>query len=447
MTGAMYAAIGGLKTHMSSLNVIGNNIANVNTNSYKAQRMTFQESIYTMSRAGSNGTLTVGGNNPSQVGYGCSVGSIDLNMNPSTYSPTGYGLDNMIMGEGFYVMGDKDMQINGSEDFSKFTLSRMGDFWVDPQGYITDRRGNCVFGFATVQNPNYKKDATEDEIAADKLLGKDSKHIGDPYIISTQLVPLRLPLAAAAPSKLNGGAEVDANGKVISTKWQAGDPVYGLMGKADETDFNSRDNVSVVDYMKVDPQTGEVKVGEDGKLPEGVGTTTGLPDAGQLDYSGPIPNTEDKCVKLTGMNINEQGGIYGTDSNGNTVVVGYIAIANCASNDGVTHEDGYYYKAAEGAGNVTINGLGGILDGKFVNNRQIIAGDGQNAAGGTPKTDDAIGKGGTAIIKNGGLEASSTDIATEFSNMILTQRGYQANTRIITVTDSMLEELVNMKRG
>ena len=199
--------------------------------------------------------------------------------------------------------------------------------------------------------------------------------------------------------------------------------------------------------MKVDPQTGEVKVGEDGKLPEGVGTTTGLPDAGQLDYSGPIPNTEDKCVKLTGMNINEQGGIYGTDSNGNTVVVGYIAIANCASNDGVTHEDGYYYKAAEGAGNVTINGLGGILDGKFVNNRQIIAGDGQNAAGGTPKTDDAIGKGGTAIIKNGGLEASSTDIATEFSNMILTQRGYQANTRIITVTDSMLEELVNMKRG
>ena len=442
MTGAMYAAIGGLKTHMSSLNVIGNNIANVNTNSYKAQRMTFQESIYTMSRAGSNGTLTVGGNNPSQVGYGCSVGSIDLNMNPSTYSPTGYGLDNMIMGEGFYVMGDKDMQINGSEDFSKFTLSRMGDFWVDPQGYITDRRGNCVFGFATVQNPNYKKDATEAEIAEDKLLGKNSKHIGDPYIVSTQLVPLRLPLAAAAPSKLNGGLN-EADG---TTKWQAGDPVYGLMGTANPDDFNSRGNVSVVDHMKVDPQTGKVTVGEDGVLKNGVGTATGAADS-ELLYNGPIPNTEDKCVKLTGMSINEQGGIYGTDSNGNTVVVGYIAIANCASNDGVTHEDGYYYKAAEGAGNVTINGLGGILDGKFVNNRQIIAGDDQNAAGGTPKTDDAIGKGGTAIIKNGGLEASSTDIATEFSNMILTQRGYQANTRIITVTDSMLEELVNMKRG
>ena len=244
MTGAMYAAIGGLQSHMSRLNVIGNNIANVNTYGYKKARMTFRESIYTTRKAGSDGNATTGGNNPSQVGYGCSVGSIDLNMNPSTYSPTGYGLDNMIMGEGFYVMGDKDMQINGSEDFSKFTLSRMGDFWVDPQGYITDRRGNCVFGFATVQNPNYKKDATEDEIAADKLLGKNSKHIGDPYIVSTQLVPLRLPLAAAAPSELNGGVNADG-----TTKWQAGDPVYGLMGTANPDDFNSRVNVSVVDYI------------------------------------------------------------------------------------------------------------------------------------------------------------------------------------------------------
>ena len=77
MTGAMYAAIGGLKSHMSKLNVIGNNVANVNTYGYKAQRMTFKESMYTTSRSGSNGGPTAGGNNPSQVGYGCSVGSID----------------------------------------------------------------------------------------------------------------------------------------------------------------------------------------------------------------------------------------------------------------------------------------------------------------------------------------------------------------------------------
>ena len=62
MTGAMYAAIGGLKSHMSNLNVIGNNIANVNTYGYKAGRMTFKESMYTTSRSGSNGGVTAGGN-------------------------------------------------------------------------------------------------------------------------------------------------------------------------------------------------------------------------------------------------------------------------------------------------------------------------------------------------------------------------------------------------
>ena len=77
----------------------------------------------------------------------------------------------------------------------------------------------------------------------------------------------------------------------------------------------------------------------------------------------------------------------------------------------------------------------GLLEGQYINNK--------NAA---TNVNDAIMAGGNGEIRNGGLEASSTDVATEFSEMITTQRGYQANTRIITVTDSMLEELVNMKR-
>ena len=97
----MYAAIGGLKSHMSKLNVIGNNIANVNTYGYKAQRMSFKESMYTTSRSGSNGGATAGGNNPSQVGYGTMVGSIDLNMNPSTYAPHRFRYGLYDYGRGF----------------------------------------------------------------------------------------------------------------------------------------------------------------------------------------------------------------------------------------------------------------------------------------------------------------------------------------------------------
>ena len=80
MTGAMYSAIAGLKSHMSKLNVIGNNIANVNTYGYKAQRTIFSDSLYTTSTAGSDGTTTTGGRNPSQVGYGVNITSIDIDM-------------------------------------------------------------------------------------------------------------------------------------------------------------------------------------------------------------------------------------------------------------------------------------------------------------------------------------------------------------------------------
>ena len=77
MTGAMSSAIAGLKAHMDKLNVIGNNVANVNTVGYKPGRVLFMDSIYTTMTTGSNGTTTVGGRNPSQIGYGASIGSID----------------------------------------------------------------------------------------------------------------------------------------------------------------------------------------------------------------------------------------------------------------------------------------------------------------------------------------------------------------------------------
>ena len=104
MTGAMYAAVSGLKAHMSALNVIGNNIANVNTTGYKASRFTFLESLYTTVGSGSDGSTEAGGRNPAQLGYGCSIGTIDLDMSTKNYSPTGMALDCMIDGDGFFLL-------------------------------------------------------------------------------------------------------------------------------------------------------------------------------------------------------------------------------------------------------------------------------------------------------------------------------------------------------
>lgn len=122
-----------------------------------------------------------------------------------------------------------------------------------------------------------------------------------------------------------------------------------------------------------------------------------------------------------------------------------VAVVNAAANDGVTHIGGPYYKAQEGAGDLRVSVLGGVaVDAKgnplYMNNKQ------NTDRMGDPPVMDAIQGGGKNEIRNGGLEMSTADVANEFASMILTQRGYQANTRMVTVTDSMLEELVNMKR-
>ena len=148
MTGAMYAAIAGLKTHMSKMNVIGNNIANVNTNGYKSQRTIFKDAMYTMYSSGSDGTTTTAGRNPSQVGYGSQVSSIDLNMATGSYAP-GISTDCMIYGDGFFMVGDKDVKIDPLDPDStkKLSLTRVGDFSFKADGYLSDGNGNAVYGF------------------------------------------------------------------------------------------------------------------------------------------------------------------------------------------------------------------------------------------------------------------------------------------------------------
>ncbi|MCI8677518.1 MAG: flagellar hook-basal body complex protein [Lawsonibacter sp.] len=423
MTGAMYAAIGGLKSHMSKLNVIGNNVANVNTYGYKAQRMTFKESMYTTSRSGSNGGPTAGGNNPSQVGYGCSVGSIDLNMSPSTYAPTGYGLDAYIDGEGFYMFGDKpgagEVGILGATDMSRLELSRVGDLWIDPDGYVCNRDGKVLYGFSRVQNPNYKANPTDAELEAAK---KDGIDITSKTIVSTQLAPIRVPLSAAAPTTENGG--IDANG---SKQWEEGEPVYPYLSKVEQGAGDNKKTYYINQYAKPGDKT---------DLTPGYEHST-VPVAENTDENNPTIDV--LHIQLKSMGVEKNGAITGIAANGETVILGYIAIANVDSPDGVTHIDGPYYKAMGGAGSLRVSALGGVLQGKYLGNQ--VAEDDK-----APDANDAIMNDKSIEIRKGGLEASSTDVATEFSEMITTQRGYQANTRIITVTDSMLEELVNMKR-
>ena len=405
MTGSMYAAIAGLKTHMSKMNVIGNNIANVNTNGYKSQRTIFKDAMYTMYTSGSDGNETTGGRNPSQIGYGSQVSSIDLNMATGTYAP-GRATDCMIYGDGFFLVGDKTVanSINPLDptSLSSMTLTRVGDFEFKSDGYLCDGSGNAVYGFLT-----YDVD----------LEGKPK--------VSDQLVPIRLPKMET----------VYKNGNTISTKKE-----YEAA-----TDKSGWTVTREAKYPVVSDPADATKATV---LKDYVGGTADKP-------------VELPFVQMDSISINPStGAITGTLKDSEKVItIGYIAIGNVTNPNGVTHQDGFYYKCAEGAGDLSVSLLGGAaeelgitsVNGSLYESEKAefnaTATDANKIAGDAVQSEKMkIGSAGGTNLMVGGLEGSNVDLASEISEMITTQRGYQANTRIITVTDQMLEELVNMKR-
>lgn len=370
MTGAMYAAISGLKSHMTKLNVIGNNIANVNTYGYKSARTTFRETIYTTLNAGSGGTDVTGGINPNQIGYGCNIGTIDLDMSNGPAVPTGINLDCMIQGDGFFLVGDKGGV--STDSLNSLMMSKVGDFDFDSDGYLVDGAGNIVYGFVTTT-------ATIDDTGAFQGNTTQGATAG---VVSTQLVPIRLPLAASAS---------DPNGKPPA--YEAGDPVYP-------------------------------GVDANGSNVETPNNPTGTPPT----------NGKRVSVNIDSLKIESSGKIVATTENNEVITIGYVALGKVENPAGLNHLNGPYYQAGGAAGDLSVTTAGVTVGTGYLNNQT-----------GANNTDIRI-VGSDNKLLSGFLEGSGTDLATEFSEMITTQRGYQANTRIVTVTDTMLEELVNMKR-
>ncbi len=403
MTGAMYASVAGLKTHMSAMNVIGHNIANVNTNAYKASSYTFKESLYTTSRGGSDGTPTNGGVNPAQIGYGCSIGSIDMDMGSKNYSPTGRELDICIDGDGFLMVGDKTQgPFTSTDSLKSLDLERLGRLKFDAQGYLTDDQGRVVYGFAAVYDPSGDPNGT---------LNAKTKY-------APNLTPIRIPYVndkgfALFPTVYGGTGDNNTNA-----------PDTAATGWVPNTDGLTPDDAGrVVDSLPT-------------KADDGTG------NGGGADGT---PDPDAKRALLDSIQISPEGVISGTIKDSDqTIVIGQIAMGMVDNPEGLTHTDGRYFRALEGAGNVYAGSMGGLVDNTEVNNDNNQGGNGTDNQA-PPETPEIKAAGTTRTI-SGGLESSGTDLAQEISNMILIQRGYQANTRIITVTDSMLEELVNMKR-
>ena len=568
MMRSLYSGVAGLKTHQTRMDVIGNNIANVNTTAYKSSSMTFSElmSQTTQKASGANATTGVGGTNAKQIGLGVKAGAINTAITTQgSAQSTGNPFDIMITGDNFFVVS------NGSENF----FTRDGSFYVDGAGNLAmTSTGYNVMGWGVDKttgnikqdtvtalrimssaNMTYPPEATT-KANISGILDQNDKDVTSANGKTVNLnffdargysYTAKFTFKQSGGDKTNEysmelsklldstGAEIDISklefgnrsqqkmetkvtlntdaykwdGKVLKTKDGTTDvadladifkadgslitpaddaaaqkqqkaldaiaKAYGYEGSTDEflnlyitstadkdkqrtiqdllgnmmagktTDVLPADGSAITMEGRYFEGTTVVFNKDTGKLESVGGSTTNLnvnaafsalggnfsdvtidlsectnydnkgtstvgATSGDLDGLG----TGRRLGDMIGVSIQKDGMIYASYDNGMTKLLGQIATAAFANASGLEKEGDNLYSA-------TLNS--GEFDGIGVD---ITAGGG--------------------YMSTGQLEMSNVDLSSEFTEMITTQRGFQANSRIITVSDTLLEELTNLKR-
>lgn len=478
MVRSMIAGVAGLKAHQSKLDVIGNNIANVNTWSFKSYSYNFQDAMYTNSISSTGGSQmagAAGGHNASQVGYGSQLSSISNEFNTGALAPSSNNMDCMIDGTGFFLVGN---MVNGTFDdveSSGLSLSRVGIFRVDNNGYLVDNQGSYVYGYApiegtgTPETPATPSSSTLKDLPVELTPPAADADPGTKWTITIAGITVETSVTTVNDFEdaVNDWVTFVSKQKAMvkNDKYDPNDPNSEEMIQNPNlmVDDGTGNKTKFLDFTKVnisldrigrylnsatititakesgntydepyfqDLKTaliGSGKVSDPNKQGADLTTTESAKNQGNDLIPGiaaeyvdelsairiPIDPQTGQRYDIQGWKMNEDGTIMGTDRSNRTIPIGQLALVSVENPNGLEKQNGYYYSVGPNAGAV-----------------EAIKPNG----------------GPVGIIRGGYLEMANVDLANEFSNMITTQRGFQANSKIITVTDEMLQELVNMKR-
>ncbi len=420
MVRSMIAGVSGLRTHQSKLDVIGNNIANVNTWGFKSSSFNFTDAMYSTSMAGSAGNILgggAGGRNASQVGYGTGMGSIQGSFAQGPMAPSGNNLDCMIDGTGFFLVGN---MVNGSftnvED-SGLSLSRIGIFRVDGNGYLVDDQANYVYGYALEDGTGIpEKPAVSGEynikgaaVTIDDKANPNTITIGGQKMELTSKGEFKDKVQEwIADVTRKGGAYENYNISLVD--FDANASTVNLRIVAKKGGDNSANDANIIAQATWGGNS-TVDI-----VSRGSDRVPGIPARYSDELSAiqiPVDPDTGLPYEIQSYKINEDGTIMGVDNQSRSIAIGQLALITVENPNGLEKSEGYYYSIGPNSGTVSALKPNGGPAGR---------------------------------ILGGALEMANVDLANEFSQMITTQRGYQANSKIITVTDQMLEELVNMKR-
>ncbi|GAA2751333.1 flagellar hook protein FlgE [Amnibacterium kyonggiense] len=402
MLRSLYSGISGLRAEQTMLDITSNNIANVNTTGFKSSSVQFEDALSQMISAAGLATTAKAGTNPNQVGLGVRVAGVRTNLTEGSQTTTGNNLDAMISGDGYFV----------TQTGSQTLYTRNGSFHWDSQGRLSTADGSLVQGWNAVNGT-----------------------------VSTGGKPttLTLPSGTVAPAKATSLANMTGN--------LPSDAADGTQFQRDITVF-SADGTARQLTVTFTAQTA-TKAGQwgysvaDGKLPDGTTTapvtgTLQTDGSGQITGSNLAPTIDGIKVDLSKMSgyanlttagfdkqdgnaagtllavsMGGDGTLSGTFSNGATVAIARLAIGTFTNPEGLAKAGNSFMTETLNSGTVRLG---------------------------------TAGADGYGAVVSGALEASNVDLSQEFTNLIVAQRGFQANARIITTSDEILQELTQLKR-
>jgi flagellar hook protein FlgE len=388
MLRSLYSGISGLRAHQTMLDVTGNNIANVNTAGFKASSTQFQDTLSQVQQGATGPQAETGGTNPAQVGLGVRVAGVSTNFSQGSSQSTGRATDLMISGDGFFVTSKGGNQL----------FTRAGSFSPDAANKLVSPDGGILQGWTATNGAIYAGGPVGDITLNPNTMGAKAT--------DTVTLDGNLPSDAANNTKLDrlvkvyDAAGAERNLTVTFTK-------AGNTWNMAATDKGTTSNGSVT-YTDGQPTAGGNftvnGITIDVSKVSGYATMSSLTVSGQNGAA---------VGKLESYTLGNDGSLIGSFSNGIKEVLAKIALAKFTNPAGLEKSGGSSYVATGNSGGVQLG---------------------------------AAGDPGMGTLTGGTLEMSNVDLSQEFTNLIVAQRGFQANARIITTSDEVLQELGNLKR-
>ncbi len=412
---SFYSALTGLNMNAMSINVIGNNLANINTTAFKSSKANFAELV------GGSGGVAAGNGNPVQIGLGSTVAGVVPVFNQGSIQYTGRPTDVAISGNGFFVLSTE----------AGYAYTRAGNFGLNASGELVNADGFKVAGY----------------LAANGVVNT-----------SVPPAPITIELATSLPPQKSSNVSITANldnKAAVDSKFSTAVQIFDSVGSPHTVSFTfTKSGPSEWGWSATIPATATGGRASDPAVEIGTGTFTfnslGILSSptqdADLTISGLANGAADMTIKFSLI-----------DPTGNPRFTGFAAASSVSS---VT-QDGF---ASSVLRDISIDNRGvirGIYDSgqvaplaqlalaNFANVEGLVKLTGSTFTTSPTSGEPSIGVGGTGgrgIIQGSALELSNVDIAQEFTNLIIAQRGYQANSRVISATDEIYMEAINLKR-